>query len=76
MRPRRARFRLYGPLNKAAGGTVTITASGQVALVEVRPLRRRKVYTMTLQDVAEWVIFSNVRDELRQKRAARRGRSR
>lgn len=72
MKARRARFRLAGRFNGAAGATITITTFGEVALFTVRPLRSRRVYELQLADVARGVIYDVVRKEHPIRAGARR----
>lgn len=67
------RVRLAGRFDGADAATVTITA-GPAPLIEVRPLRRRRAFTLPLVDVARGVIFDVVRAELRASRLQTRGR--
>ena len=77
MKTRRAHFRVDVRLNGAAGGTVTIEQNGTTGLFTVRPRRMRKTYTMTLGDVAEYVVFHLARQEAKARLAARKaGRKR
>jgi hypothetical protein len=69
---RRARFKVTGRFDGAPSATVTIVHHGDQGLVSVRPFRRRRDYTLTLEDVARSVIFNVVLAELREKRASRR----
>lgn len=69
----RARVRVAGRFDGAAAATVTITG-GAEPLVMVRPLRRRRSFTLPLVDVARGVIFDVTRAELAQKRRTARGR--
>lgn len=80
---KQAHFRVSGRLNTAGArgteGTVTIDrGNGEPgsALFNVRPLRRRRVYTLPLSTVAELVVFAIVRQEAREKLAERRARRR
>ncbi len=66
---RAARFRVCGRLDMASRvsyGTVTIARSED--LFSVRPLRRRRVYSLPLSIVAEMVVRSIIAAEVRQKR--------
>jgi hypothetical protein len=69
---RRARFKVSGRFDGAPSATVTIVHAGDTGIVEVRPYRRRRAYTLTLEAVAFEVICKVVRAELREKRASRR----
>lgn len=69
-----ARFRVLGRLDMASRpsyGTVTMDRAG-TGMFSVRPLRRRRVYTLPLSTVAEMVVRSIIAAEVREKRAARR----
>jgi hypothetical protein len=79
MRLRGNRFRVVGRLDMASRpiyGTVVIErATAEADLFHVRPLRRRRVYTLPLSTVAEMVVRAIVVAEVRERRAARkRGR--
>jgi hypothetical protein len=70
-----ARFRVCGRLDMATRpsyGTVTIDRGAN--LFSVRPLRRRRIYTLPLDNVAEMVVRSIIMLELREKRAAKAAR--
>jgi hypothetical protein len=67
------RARLVGRFDGAAAATVTITA-GPDPLLEVRPLRRHRSFSLPLAVVARGVIFDVVRAELRAARRESRGR--
>lgn len=70
----RLRMRLVGRFDGAAAATVTITG-GLEPLVMVRPLHRRRAFTLPLVDVARGVIYDVTRAELALKRrTASRGR--
>lgn len=69
---RRARFRVIGRLDRAGGVTTgTVTIDRATGILEVRPLRRRRVYQMPLAVVADMVVRTLVVAELRERRAAR-----
>ncbi len=53
---RRARFRLVGRFDGARGATVTILHDGADGLMSVRPLRRRREFTLPLSRVAQWLV--------------------
>lgn len=68
-----ARFRVSGRLDMASRpsyGTVLIDRSA--GLFSVRPLRRRRIYTLPLGTVAEMVCRSIIAVEVREKRAAKK----
>ena len=70
---RNAFFRLEGRYNGASGATVIIDRSTN--LVTVRPSRRRKTYTLRLEDLAQTIILRCVKAEIAEKKklkAARR----
>lgn len=52
----------------------TVTIDRGVNLFSVRPLRRRRTYTVPLADVAERVVFEIIKAEVAAKRAARKKR--
>jgi len=72
-----ARFQVVGKLDgtgRMLEGTVAIERDA--GLVSVRPLRRRRVYTLTLSDVATMVCQRVIRAEVfsrRLEKARRRG---
>jgi len=56
-------------------GTVVVErATADADLFHVRPLRRRRVYTLPLSTVAEMVVRSIVLAEVRAKKAAKAAR--
>lgn len=75
---KKAHFRVVGRLDNAARvveGTVTIDR--HAGLFEVRPLRRRKSYTLPLSTVADMVVARIIRAEVfakRLERAKRKGK--
>lgn len=71
---RNAFFRLEGRYNGAAGATVIIDRTTN--LVTVRPARRRKTYTLRLEDLAQTVILRCVQAEIREKKAAKKAKRR
>lgn len=78
MKRTKAKFRVIGRLDKAGGaqvGTVTIDRSNNV--VEVRPLRRRKTWLFTLDQLVDLAVQRQIIAELREKKrekAHKRGR--
>lgn len=75
MKLRGNHFRVCGRLDMASRpqyGTVTIER--EAGLFHVRPLRRRRVYTLPLSAVAEIVVRSIVAAEVRERRRTRGGR--
>lgn len=75
---RRSHYRVFSRLDMASRfipGTVTITrgpAGMQSTLFSVRPYRRRKIYTLPLNTVADLVVQALVRAELAEKRKNKR----
>lgn len=71
----RSRFKIEGRFDGTAGATVTIDRGAM--LFSVRPLRRRREYTLPLTDVAEMVLWRIVKAEaaakLELKRKKRKG---
>lgn len=72
-----ARFRIEGRLEMASRPTAgTVIIDRTASLFSVRPLRRRRLYTLRLEDVASMVVRSIIASEVREKKAARRARRR
>lgn len=71
----RSRFKIEGRFDGTTGATVTIDRGAM--LFSVRPLRRRREYTLPLTDVAEMVLWRIVKAEaaakLELKRKKRKG---
>jgi hypothetical protein len=71
----KSKFRVDGRMDGANGATVTIDRG--VGLFSVRPLRRKREYTLPLKDVAEMVLWRIVKAEanekLKLKKLRRRG---
>jgi hypothetical protein len=75
--PRKAKFRVFGKLDRASGFTAsTVVVDRATGEVSVRPLRKRKTYSMTLGEIATWVCQVNIKAEVREKLARRRGKKR
>lgn len=69
----KAKFRVIGRLDKAGGvqyGTVTIDRSNNV--VEVRPLRRRKTWLFTLDQLIDLAVQRQIIADLKEKKKARK----
>ncbi len=67
-----ARFPVEGRFDMASRwqrGTVTIDRASRT--FEVRPLRKRRRYTLPLDDVAQWVVRAIIAREANEKRAAK-----
>lgn len=72
-----ARFRVAGRLDMASRtqeGTVTVDRGAD--LFSVRPLRRRRIYTLPLSKVAEMVCQKIIMAEAREKRTLKAARRR
>ena len=70
-----ARYRVVGRLDMASRETPwTVTISRDAGLFTVRPLRRRRVYTLPLDAVAAWVVRSIIASEVRERKAAKRAK--
>jgi hypothetical protein len=70
---RRVRFRVIAKLDAAGGareGTVTI--DWRSGVVTVRPLRRRRTYTLSLADVATWICQTHLRLMVAEQRRAKK----
>jgi hypothetical protein len=65
-----ARLRAGGPVE----GTVLVERA--LSLVHVRAKRSRKLYTLTLAEVAEHIVHKNVLREIAEKRRAKAERRR
>lgn len=73
----KTRFRVMAPLEMASrlqAGTVTIDRV--TGFVEVRPLRKRRVYMTTLAQIASWVVRTTIRMELAEKKKLKKRRKR
>jgi hypothetical protein len=69
MRTRKVHVRVVGRIDAAPGATITIDCAN--GLVSVRPLRRRREYTVTLMSVAQHIMGVVVRAELADKKRKR-----
>jgi hypothetical protein len=70
-----AHFRVAGRFDQARPQEATVTVERATQLFSVRPLRRRRTYTLPLATVAEIVTARIIKAELAERRAARkRGR--
>jgi hypothetical protein len=67
-----ARFRLEGRYDGTQGASVLIDR--ETNLLTVRPTRRKRVYTLRLEDIAHTVILRCVQAELREKKKAKMAR--
>jgi hypothetical protein len=72
MSRRVSRFRVLGRLDMAGGAIPgTVEVDRDAGTLGVRPLRRRRVYSLPLSVVATMVCQAIVNAEARQKRAAK-----
>lgn len=70
-------FRVHGTFDLAGGlQTATVEIDRASGVVSVRPLRRRRAYSLPLAVVAAWICQSTIRAELRERRQAKRARRR
>lgn len=68
-----ARFRVSGRLDMAARlGYGTVEIDRNAGLFSVRPLRRRRIYTLPLGTVADMVCRSIIQAEAAEKRRTRK----
>lgn len=70
--PRNARFTIAWEFDGTKSATVTINR--RAGTIEVRPLRRRRTYTLPLADVARLISERIIKAEAAAKRKARRVR--
>lgn len=75
---RKTRFRVIGRFVLASRPqTATVVIDRDAGLMTVRPLRHRKIYTLPLATVAEWMVRHLIRLEVIEKRRAKKaGRKR
>ena len=77
MSRRVSRFRVLGRLDMAGGAIPgTVEVDRDAATFGVRPLRRRRVYSLPLSVVATRVCQAIVNAEAREKRAAKKTKNR
>jgi len=70
-----ARFRVVARLEMASQASVgTVVIDRGAGLFSVRPLRRKRVSTLPLADVAAMVVRGIIAAEIRDTRAAKRAR--
>ncbi len=69
-----ARFRVLGRLDMGRPQEGTVTVTRDSGLFSVRPLRRRREYTLPLSAVAEMVVARVVKAEIAARKASHRGR--
>jgi len=67
-----ARFRVLGKLDRSylQGGTVTIDRASGV--LTIKPLRRRRVYSLPLNTVAEIIVSKIIKSEVAACKVAKR----
>ena len=70
----KSRFKVTGTFDVGGGAqTATVEIDRNSGLISVRPLRRRRAYSLPLSAVAAWICQSIIRAEVRERRAAKRG---
>lgn len=73
----KSRFKVTGTFDISGGlQTATVEIDRASGIVSVRPLRRRRAYSLPLAAVAAWICQVIIRGEVRERRAAKRGRRR
>lgn len=73
----KSRFKVTGTFDISGGlQTATVEIDRASGIVSVRPLRRRRAYALPLSSVAAWICQVIIRGEVRERRAAKRGRRR
>jgi len=71
----KSRFRVIGTFDLAGGAQVaTVEIDRDSNIISVRPLRRRRTYSLPLTSVATWICQSIIRAEVRECRRAGRQR--
>jgi hypothetical protein len=73
---RPARFQVIARLDGVRTTRGTVTVERAVDLFVVRPLRRRRVYSMPLSQVAQIVVERVIKAEVAQRKAERKARRR
>ncbi len=74
---KKSRFKVVGIFDLAGGAQVaTVEIDRASGIVSVRPFRRRRAYALPLSAVAAWICQVIIRGEVRERRAAKRGRRR
>lgn len=68
------RLRVTGVFDTSQPQAATVTVDRAAGLFSVRPLRRRRAYTLPLATVAEIVVAKIVKAEVAAARAERRAR--
>ncbi len=71
----RVHIRIVGRLDKSHLQEGTVTIDRSLSLFSVRPLRRRKVYTLPLSVVADIVVSRMVKAEVAEQRRSKRRKS-
>ena len=71
-----ARFRVVAQVDGARPVPCTVTIDRDAQIASVRPLRRRREYTLPLSRVASFIVQSIVRAEVAEKRRAKGGKRR
>jgi len=72
---RNSRFRVTGRFDMASQiQEATVVIERASALIAVRPLRRKRVYSLPLATVAEWVVRRILQAEVAAKKAEKKAR--
>lgn len=69
----KAVFRIYGRFNGQSEATVTVDRANN--LVTVRPLHFRKTYCLPLESIANNIILTCIKAEIREKKLLKRRKS-
>jgi hypothetical protein len=70
----RAKFRIFGRLEKSTPSYGTVTIDRETGVFSVRPARRQKVYMLPLAVVAEIVVTKAIKAEVAAKRAEKKAK--
>lgn len=69
---RKARARVVGRFDRAFPTEATVEIDRTAGLITVRPLRKRRSYTLPLASAAEFVVHTVIRAEVREKQTSTR----
>lgn len=73
----KSHFKVTGRFDIGGGlQTASVEIDRASGIVSVRPLRRRRTYSLPLAAVATWICQAIIRAEVRERRLATRGRRR
>ncbi len=70
----RAKFRIFGRLERSTPQYGTVTIDRETGVFSVRPARRQKVYILPLAVVAELVVVKTIKAEVAAARAAKKAK--